>query len=99
MISLSARDIVELLPPAAAVAAVEAAVRVDAARECIVPQRLHVEWQGNTFLTMPAANREVAGVKMPFRFTVSWLDGKENFELTEIQPNVAIDAARFARPK
>jgi photosynthetic reaction center cytochrome c subunit len=43
--------------------------------------------------------REIAGVKMPFRFTVSWLDGKENFELTEIQPNVPIDAARFARPK
>ena len=43
--------------------------------------------------------REIAGVKMPFRFTVSWLDGKENFELTEIQPNVAIDAAKFARPK
>ena len=42
--------------------------------------------------------REVAGVKMPFRWTVTWLDGKENFELTEVQPNVAIDAARFARP-
>jgi photosynthetic reaction center cytochrome c subunit len=43
--------------------------------------------------------RDVAGVKMPFRFAVSWLDGKETFELTEIQANVAIDAARFARPK
>src|SRR5262249_41659425 len=43
--------------------------------------------------------RDVAGVKMPFRFTVSWLDGKENFEITEIQPNVVIDAARFAQPK
>jgi photosynthetic reaction center cytochrome c subunit len=42
--------------------------------------------------------RDVAGVKMPFRFTVSWLDGKENFELSEIQPNVAIDAAKFANP-
>jgi len=37
-------------------------------------------------------------VKMPFRFTVSWLDGKENFSITEIQPNVPIDAAKFARP-
>jgi hypothetical protein len=42
--------------------------------------------------------REVAGVKMPFRWTVTWLDGKETVELTEIQPNVAIDAAKFARP-
>ena len=42
--------------------------------------------------------REVAGVKMPFRWTVSWLDGKENVELTEVQPNVAIDAAKFAKP-
>jgi outer membrane lipoprotein-sorting protein len=43
--------------------------------------------------------RDVAGVKMPFRFTVAWLDGKENYELTEVQPNVSIDASRFARPK
>jgi outer membrane lipoprotein-sorting protein len=43
--------------------------------------------------------REVAGVKLPFRLTVNWLDGKENFELTEIQPNVSIDAAVFARPR
>lgn len=42
--------------------------------------------------------REVAGVKMPFRWTVTWLDGKENFELTQVQPNVPIDAAKFARP-
>jgi hypothetical protein len=42
--------------------------------------------------------REVAGVKMPFRWTVTWLDGRETFELSGVQPNVAIDAARFARP-
>jgi photosynthetic reaction center cytochrome c subunit len=42
--------------------------------------------------------REVAGVKMPYRWTVSWLDGRDNFELSEVQPNVAVDAARFARP-
>jgi photosynthetic reaction center cytochrome c subunit len=42
--------------------------------------------------------RDVAGVKMPFRFTVTWLDGKENYELTDVQPNVSIDAAKFARP-
>jgi hypothetical protein len=42
--------------------------------------------------------RDVAGVKMPFRWTVSWLSGRSVFELSDVQPNVAIDAARFARP-
>ena len=42
--------------------------------------------------------RDVAGVKMPFKWTVSWLDGKENFELTEIQTNVAIDPQKFVKP-
>ena len=42
--------------------------------------------------------RDVAGVKMPFKFTMTWLDGRSNFELTEVQPNTTIDAARFARP-
>jgi outer membrane lipoprotein-sorting protein len=42
--------------------------------------------------------REVAGVKTPFRWTVSWLSGRSVFELSDVQPNVAIDAARFARP-
>jgi hypothetical protein len=42
--------------------------------------------------------RDVAGVKMPFRWTVTWLDGRDVFELTDVQPNVAIDASRFARP-
>jgi hypothetical protein len=42
--------------------------------------------------------REVAGVKMPFRWTVTWLDGKENVELAEVQPNVPIDGAKFAKP-
>ncbi len=42
--------------------------------------------------------REVAGVRMPFLVTVTWLDGKSITQLTEIQPNVPIDAARFERP-
>jgi hypothetical protein len=42
--------------------------------------------------------REVGGVKMPFRLTVTWLDGRSAIILTEIQPNVPIDAATFARP-
>ena len=42
--------------------------------------------------------REVAGVKMPFRWTVTWLDGRSIITLSEVQANAAIDAARFARP-
>jgi hypothetical protein len=42
--------------------------------------------------------REVAGLKMPFKLTLTWLDGKEEIALSAIQPNVAIDAARFGRP-
>jgi outer membrane lipoprotein-sorting protein len=42
--------------------------------------------------------RDVAGVKVPFKWTVSWLDGRSTTELSEVQPNVPIDAAKFARP-
>jgi hypothetical protein len=42
--------------------------------------------------------RDVVGVKMPFRWTVSWLDGRSIITLTDVQPNVAIDAAKFAKP-
>jgi len=42
--------------------------------------------------------REVGGVKMPFRWTVTWLDGRSIVELTDVQPNVPVDAAKFARP-
>ena len=42
--------------------------------------------------------REVAGVKMPFKWTMTWLDGRENVELSEVQPNVPMEAAKFAKP-
>ena len=42
--------------------------------------------------------RDVDGLMMPFRWTTTWLDGRSNFELSEIEPNVAIDDAVFARP-
>ena len=42
--------------------------------------------------------RPVAGVKLPFKWTRTWLDGRSNFVLTEIQPNVNIPADRFAGP-
>jgi outer membrane lipoprotein-sorting protein len=42
--------------------------------------------------------RDVAGVKLPFKWTMTWLDGRSNFELSEVQANVTVDAARFGRP-
>ena len=42
--------------------------------------------------------REVGGVRMPFQIVVTWTDGQNTIALSEIQPNAAVDAARFARP-
>ena len=42
--------------------------------------------------------RDVAGVKLPFKWTATWLDGRSRFELTDAQANLAIPATRFARP-
>jgi photosynthetic reaction center cytochrome c subunit len=42
--------------------------------------------------------RDVAGVKLPFHWVVTWTDGQATTDLTEIRPNAAIEAARFARP-
>ncbi len=42
--------------------------------------------------------RDVAGVKLPFRWTTTWTDGQSTTSLTEVRPNASIDAARFAKP-
>jgi hypothetical protein len=42
--------------------------------------------------------RDVAGVKMPFKMTVTWLDGLENIQLTDVQLNVPVDDAKFGKP-
>jgi len=42
--------------------------------------------------------RDVAGVKIPFKWTAVWTDGRSEFEMTEVKPNVAIDAAKFGKP-
>ena len=42
--------------------------------------------------------RAVAGVMMPFKYSYSWLSGRDEFTITDVQPNVAIDAAKFAKP-
>jgi photosynthetic reaction center cytochrome c subunit len=42
--------------------------------------------------------RDVSGVKMPFKWTVTWTNGQATTTLSEIQLNVPIAAARLARP-
>jgi photosynthetic reaction center cytochrome c subunit len=42
--------------------------------------------------------RVVAGVKMPFKWTATWVDGQSTTVLTQAQANVAVDAAKFAKP-
>jgi photosynthetic reaction center cytochrome c subunit len=42
--------------------------------------------------------RDVAGIKMPYRWTLTWTDGRSTTEVTEIQTNVAIEASRFGKP-
>ena len=42
--------------------------------------------------------RDVNGVKLPFKFTQTWLDGRDTFELTQIRANATVDAARFNKP-
>jgi len=42
--------------------------------------------------------RDVNGVKMPFKYTQTGLDGRDTFELTQIRANQNIEASRFAKP-
>lgn len=44
--------------------------------------------------------REVpdTGVKIPYKWTVSWLDGRNVFTLSTVQPNVSIPPTKFAKP-
>ena len=62
-----------------------------------------VRWTKTLIGTVPTQMdysdyRDVAGVKMPFKTVVTWTNGQNTMVLTGVQPNVAIDAARFARP-
>ena len=42
--------------------------------------------------------RDVEGVKLPFRWTMGWLDGLDTYELSEVKLNAPIDPAKFGRP-
>ncbi len=42
--------------------------------------------------------RDAGGVKIPFKLTTTWTDGQDFVILSDVQPNAAIEAARFAKP-
>jgi photosynthetic reaction center cytochrome c subunit len=42
--------------------------------------------------------REIGGVKFPFEYKFTWLDGRYTAKLSKVETNVAVDAARFGRP-
>ncbi|MGH9253531.1 MAG: photosynthetic reaction center cytochrome c subunit family protein [Vicinamibacterales bacterium] len=42
--------------------------------------------------------RDVNGIKLPFRITFAWLDGRDSIILNNIATNVPIDQAKFGRP-
>ena len=42
--------------------------------------------------------RLVSGVMLPFKWTITWVDGRSTTELSEVQPNVPIDPAKFTKP-
>ena len=42
--------------------------------------------------------REVNGIKFPFKYKFSWLDGRDNYQITDVKTNVPIEASRFGKP-
>jgi len=42
--------------------------------------------------------RDINGIKFPFHWTFAWLDGRDDFQFSDVKVNVAIPAARFGEP-
>jgi len=42
--------------------------------------------------------RAVSGIKIPFKWTVTWVDGRSTTELNDVQANQPIVPAKFAKP-
>ena len=42
--------------------------------------------------------RNVSGIKLPFRITYAWLDGRDSIVLNDVKTNVPIDETKFGRP-
>jgi photosynthetic reaction center cytochrome c subunit len=42
--------------------------------------------------------RAVSGIKMPFKWTATWVDGQSTTELSEVQANASVPPTKFAKP-
>jgi photosynthetic reaction center cytochrome c subunit len=42
--------------------------------------------------------REVGGIKFPFEYKFTWMDGRYTGKLNEVKVNVAVEPARFGKP-
>ena len=42
--------------------------------------------------------RDVDGIKFPFQYKLSWLDGRDSYEISDVKVNVPIDAKVFGQP-
>jgi hypothetical protein len=42
--------------------------------------------------------RDVDGIKFPFKYKFSWLDGRDSFTITSVKTNVPIDESKFGKP-
>jgi photosynthetic reaction center cytochrome c subunit len=42
--------------------------------------------------------RDVGGIKFPFEYTFSWLDGRDAFKIGDVKVNAPIDPSVFAKP-
>ena len=61
-------------------------------------ERVRAEGLTQRVLLQEIDYRDVSGIKLPFRFVVSWTDGRSTIAIKDIQVNVPIDAAKFAKP-
>lgn len=43
--------------------------------------------------------RDVNGIKIPFRLTFAWLDGRDSIEIKDVQVNVPIPETKFGTPE
>jgi hypothetical protein len=42
--------------------------------------------------------RDVNGIKFPFKYKFSWLDGRDSFTINNVKTNVPIEESRFGKP-
>ncbi len=59
-------------------------------------ERLHLKWVPSR--PSHGDYRDVAGIKVPFTWTASQTHMQMTVKLTDIAPNVPVEAARFLKP-